>query len=55
LLNQNLSINKEQTINEFITQIDKILKNYPMPRHNTAAGKELPEDLPQELWASEHI
>jgi hypothetical protein len=26
-----------------------------MPRHSTAADKELPGDLPQELWAAERI
>jgi hypothetical protein len=26
-----------------------------MPRHSTAADKELPEDLPLELWATQHI
>jgi hypothetical protein len=26
-----------------------------MPRLNTAADKELPEDLPQELWAAERV
>jgi hypothetical protein len=26
-----------------------------MPRHSTAAVKELPEDLPQELWAAERV
>jgi hypothetical protein len=36
-------------MNEFIIQIDKILKNHPLPRHNIAADRELPEDLPQEL------
>jgi hypothetical protein len=40
-------MNSEQTLNEFIIQINKILKNCPLPRHNTAADKELPEDLPQ--------
>jgi hypothetical protein len=39
----------EHTMNEFIIQIDKILKNHPLPRHNIAADRELPEDLPQEL------
>jgi hypothetical protein len=33
---------------EFIIQIDNILKNLPLNRHNTAADKELPEDLPQD-------
>jgi hypothetical protein len=36
-----LNINNEQTMNEFIIQIDKIVKTHPMPRHNTAADKEL--------------
>ncbi len=49
LPNQYLSINNEQTMNEFIIQIDNILKNLPMTRHNTEADKELPEYLPQEL------
>jgi transposase InsO family protein len=48
LPNQYLSRNNEQTMDEFIIQIDSILKNLPMTRHNTAADKELPEDLPQE-------
>jgi hypothetical protein len=26
-----------------------------MTRHNTAADKELPEDLPQELWAADQV
>ncbi len=26
-----------------------------MTRHNTAADKELPEDLPQELWAADRV
>ncbi len=42
-------------MNEFIIQIDKITKKHSMPRHSTAADKELPEDLPQELWAAERI
>ncbi len=42
-------------MNEFIIQIDNILKNIPMTRHNTAADKELPEDLPQELWAADLV
>jgi hypothetical protein len=55
LPNQYLSINNEQTMNEFIIQIDNILKNLPMTRHNTAVDKELPEDLPQELWAADWV
>jgi hypothetical protein len=55
LPNQYLSINNEQTMNEFIIHIDSILKNIPMTRHNTAADKELPEDLPQELWAEDRV
>jgi hypothetical protein len=55
LPNQYLSINNEQTKNEFIIQIDKILNNLPMTRHNTAADKELPEDLPRELWATDRV
>jgi hypothetical protein len=42
-------------MNEFIIQIDSILKNLPMTRHNTAADKELSEDLPQELWAADQV
>ncbi len=42
-------------MNEFIIHIDNILKDYPMPRHNTAADRELPEDLPQELWTAEPL
>ncbi len=45
----------EHTMNEFIIQIDKILKNHPLPRHNIAADRELPEDLPQELWTDERV
>jgi hypothetical protein len=45
------SINNEQTTNEFILQIDQILKNY----HNTAGDRELQEDLPQELWTAEPV
>ncbi len=48
-------MNNEQTMNEFIIQIDNILKDYPMPRHNTAANRELPEDLPQELWTADYL
>ncbi len=55
LPNQYLSINNEQTKNEFIIQIDKILNNLSMTRHNTAADKELPEDLPLELWAADCV
>jgi hypothetical protein len=55
LPNQYLSINNKQTKNEFIIQIDKILNNLPMTRHNTAADKELPEDLPRELWAADRV
>jgi hypothetical protein len=47
LPNQCLSINNEQTMNEFIFQIEKIKKNLPMTRHNTAVDQELPEDLPR--------
>jgi hypothetical protein len=36
-------------MNEFISKIDQILKNHPLPRHNTAADRELPEDLPEDL------
>jgi hypothetical protein len=42
-------------MNEFIIQIDNISKNLPMARHNTAADKKLPEDLPQELWAADRV
>ncbi len=42
-------------MNEFIIQIDSILKNLPMTRHNTAVDKELPEDLPQEMWATDRV
>ncbi len=42
-------------MNEFIIQIDKIIKNYPMFRHHTAADRELPRDLPQELWTAEPV
>ena len=55
LPNQYLSINNEQTMNEFIIQIDNILKNLPMIRHNTAADKELPEYLPHELGAADCV
>ena len=55
LLNQFLSINNEETMNTFLIQIDKILKNNPLPRHNTAATKELPEDLPPELRAANRV
>jgi hypothetical protein len=55
LPNRCLSINNEQTRNEFIIQNGKILKNHPMLRHNTAADSELPENLPQELWAAEGV
>jgi hypothetical protein len=46
-------------MNEFIIKFDKILKNRPLPRHNTAADRELPqdlpEDLPQELWTAKCV
>jgi hypothetical protein len=42
-------------MNEFIIQIDKILKNRPLPRHNTTAYRELPQDLPQELWTTKCV
>ncbi len=38
-------------MNEFIIQIDKICKNLPVTRHNTAADKE----LPRELWAADRV
>ena len=37
LPNQYLSINNDQTMNEFVIQIDSILRNLPMTRQNTAA------------------
>jgi transposase InsO family protein len=39
LPNQYLSINNQQKMNEYIIQIDNILRNLPITRHNTAADK----------------
>ena len=55
LPNQFLSINNEETMNTFLTQIDKILKNNSLPRHNTSPAKEPPEDLPPELWTADRV
>jgi hypothetical protein len=32
-----------------------MVKNHLLPRHNTAAVRELPEDLPQELWTAKCV
>jgi hypothetical protein len=36
-------------------KLTKILKDHPVPRHNTATDRELPEDLPQGLRAAERV
>ncbi len=49
LPNQYLSIDDNVTMNEFLVQIDNIVNNSSLPRHNVAADRELPEDLPPDL------
>jgi hypothetical protein len=53
--NQYLSIDDTVTMNEFLVQINNILNNYSLPRHNVAADRELPEDLPPDLWAAHRV
>ncbi len=55
LPNQYLSIDDTVTMNEFLVQINNILNNSSLPRHNVAADRELPEDLPPELWAADRV
>jgi hypothetical protein len=42
-------------MNEFLIQINNILNNSSLPRHNVAADRELPEDLPPDLWAADRV
>jgi hypothetical protein len=42
-------------MNEFLVQINNILKNSSLPRHNVAADRELPEDLPPDLWTEDRV
>ena len=42
-------------MNPFLIQIDNILKNNSLPRHNTPTAKEHPEDLPPELWTADRV
>jgi hypothetical protein len=53
--NQYLSIDDNVTMNEFLVQINNILNNSSLPRHNVAADRELPEDLPPDLWAAHRV
>jgi hypothetical protein len=55
LPNQYLSIDDTVTMNEFLVQINNILNNSSLPRHNVAADMELPEDLPPDLWAADRV
>ena len=55
LPNQYLSIDDTVTMNEFLIQINNILNNSSLPRHNVAADRELPEDLPPDLWAADRV
>ncbi len=55
LPNQYLSIFDNITMDEFLVQINKILNNSSLPRHNVAADRELPEDLPPDLWAADRV
>jgi hypothetical protein len=43
------------TMNEFLVQINNILNNSSLPRHNVAADRELPEDLPPDLWTADRV
>ncbi len=49
LPNQFLSIDDNETMNKFLVQINNILNNSSLPRHNVAADRELPEDLPPDF------
>ena len=55
LPNQFLSIDDNETMNKFLVQINNILNNSSLPRHNVAADRELPEDLPPDLWAADRV
>jgi hypothetical protein len=55
LPNQYLSIDDTVTMNEFLVQINNILNNSSLPRHNVAADRELPEDLSSDLWATDRV
>jgi hypothetical protein len=55
LPNLYLSIDDTVTMNEFLVQINNILNNSSLPRHNVAADRELPEDLPPDLWAAGRV
>jgi hypothetical protein len=56
LPNQFLSIDDDETMNKFLVQINNILNNSSsLPRHNVAADRELPEDLPPDLWAADRV
>jgi hypothetical protein len=55
LPNQFLSIDDTVTMNEFLVQINNILNNSSLPRHNVAADRELPKDLPPDLWAADRV
>jgi hypothetical protein len=55
LPNQYLSISDENTMNEFLVQINNILNNPSLSRHNVPADQELPEDLPPALWAADRV
>jgi hypothetical protein len=55
LPNQYLSIDDTVTMNEFLIQINNILNNSSLPGHNVAADRELPEDLPPDLWAADRV
>jgi hypothetical protein len=55
LPNQFLSIDDTVTMNKFLVQINNILNNSSLPRHNVAADRELPEDLPPDLWAADRV
>jgi hypothetical protein len=55
LPNQYLSIDDNVTMNEFLVQINNILNNSSLPRQNVAADRELPEDLPPDLWTADRV
>ncbi len=55
LPNQYLSIYDTVTMNEFLVQINNILNNSSLPSHNFAVDRELPEDLPPDLWATNRV
>jgi hypothetical protein len=53
--NQFLSIDDNETMNKFLVQINNILNNSSLPKHNVAGNRELPEDLPPDLWAADRV